>query len=110
MRLLFDDNISWRIKRLIKEHFEESLHVSDIKRTLMTDSEIWQYAKMNNYIIVTFDEDFYNIQMIDDFPPKIIWLRLGNTNTHSLAQRLISLKDKIFNFNQDNEQGGLEVY
>ncbi|WP_414717363.1 DUF5615 family PIN-like protein [Telluribacter sp.] len=40
--------------------------------------EIWGFAKRNNYTIITFDADFYELQVIRGFPPKIIWLRFGN--------------------------------
>jgi len=45
MKLLFDENISCRIKKLVDKHFPNSIHVSDIKKSLITDMEIWKYAK-----------------------------------------------------------------
>ena len=110
MKLLFDENISWRIKKLVDKHFPNSIHVSDIKKSLITDMEIWKYAKQNNFVIVTFDEDFFNIQMIENFPPKIIWLRHGNTATKVLSKKIISLKNTISDFCHNEEQGVLEVY
>ncbi|WPP49855.1 DUF5615 family PIN-like protein [Catalinimonas niigatensis] len=42
------------------------------------DYDIWQFAKANDYTIITFDADFYELQTIKGFPPPIIWLRFGN--------------------------------
>ncbi len=110
MKLLFDENISWRVKKKLVKYFPDFKHVSDIANKLITDKGIWEYAKKQNYIIVTFDEDFTDLQMINGFPPKIIWLRCGNTNTLSIAEKLNSLKAEIINFYIDNEQGVFEIY
>ncbi len=110
MKLLFDENISWRIKKILLKHFPDCKHVSDIENELRTDNQIWEYAKKQDFIIVTFDEDFTDIQMIYEFPPKIIWLRCGNKNTVYIAEKLIRLKTEIINFYNDNEQGIFEIY
>ena len=68
MELLFDENISWRIKKKLADYFEVK-HVSDISEDIISDNNIWDYAKRNNFTIVTFDEDFFDIQMINNFPP-----------------------------------------
>lgn len=109
MKLLFDENISWRIKKKLAEHFEVK-HVSDISKNLISDSDIWEYAKKNKFTIVTFDEDFFDIQMLNNYPPKIIWLRFGNTKTHKIAKILINSQNKIKLFIEDKNQGVFEMY
>lgn len=69
MKLLVDENISYRILRLIGKSFPDSIHVTAIKEGKVTDTEIWNYAKENNFIIVTYDEDFYEWQQLKGFPP-----------------------------------------
>jgi predicted nuclease of predicted toxin-antitoxin system len=49
-----------------------------------TDNEIWEYARKNNYAIITFDADFYDISIINGHPPKIVWLRTGNISTNEI--------------------------
>jgi predicted nuclease of predicted toxin-antitoxin system len=44
MKLLVDENISWRVLRLI-EGFSDSEHVTGIKEGKVTDLDIWHYAK-----------------------------------------------------------------
>ena len=60
MKLLFDENISYRIIKLLLRYFPDSIHVSTLKDTRLNDLEIWQYAKDQQYCIVTYDEDFMN--------------------------------------------------
>lgn len=89
MKLLFDQNISFRIRKKILDHFPDCKHVSDCGLRDTQDSEIWDYAKANQFAIVTYDSDFYDISLINGHPPKIIWIRIGNLNTEEIANLLI---------------------
>lgn len=101
MRLLFDQNISFRITKKLIDLFPDCKHVSDCGLMDSTDSEIWDYAKRQDYSIVTFDADFYDISVINGHPPKIIWIRSGNLTTKNIVQLLMhhhhSIKDFLTN-------------
>jgi predicted nuclease of predicted toxin-antitoxin system len=73
MKLLFDQNISYRIVSLVSDKFPEAKHVKQVGLEDATDNLIWNFAKENNYSIVTFDSDFYNLSIIRGCPPKIIF-------------------------------------
>jgi predicted nuclease of predicted toxin-antitoxin system len=88
MRLLFDQNISYRIINILSKSFPEAKHVNQLGLEGSTDISIWEYAKSNNYTIVTFDSDYYDLSIIKGCPPKIIWLRIGNTTTDKIAKVL----------------------
>ncbi len=60
MKLLFDQNISFRIKGKIASEYQNSTQVREVGLENATDKEIWEYAKVNDYVIVTFDSDFYD--------------------------------------------------
>ncbi|MBS1532143.1 MAG: DUF5615 family PIN-like protein [Bacteroidetes bacterium] len=109
IRVVADENISWRIKKLIPAwDILPSNEINPGKR--LTDSFIWKFAKQNNYSILTFDEDFFEIQNIHSFPPKIIWLRTGNVSTQLIAERLKALESEIGNFLDNSEIGIYEIY
>lgn len=59
MKLLFDENISYKILKKIGSDYNDSNPCNSIRPLLKNDLEIWGYAKNNNFSIVTFDEDFY---------------------------------------------------
>jgi predicted nuclease of predicted toxin-antitoxin system len=42
------------------------------------DDEIWNYALINNLIIITKDKDFRLKQLISGSPPKIIHIKFAN--------------------------------
>ncbi|HEY8927747.1 MAG TPA: DUF5615 family PIN-like protein [Mucilaginibacter sp.] len=109
MRLIIDENISWRLKKMIPAW--EILPSNEIKREQrQTDLMIWRFAKENNFTILTFDEDFSELQNIYSYPPKIIWLRTGNISTSDIAVLLIKLEKDILSFLDDNELGIYEIY
>ncbi len=54
----------------------------------VNDVEIWNFAKIENFVIVTFDSDFYDISLINGCPPKIIWIRKGNLTTNQIIALL----------------------
>lgn len=110
MRLLIDENISFRILKFIDSHFPGSAHVSSIKNGKITDLEIWSYAKQHDFVIVTYDEDFYEWQQLKESPPHIIWLRFGNAPTRFIAEKLIRNKNNILQMISDKMNGILEIY
>ena len=48
------------------------------------DIEIWDYALINNLIIVTNDDDFLNLATHKGFPSKVVLLHTGNQSNNYL--------------------------
>jgi predicted nuclease of predicted toxin-antitoxin system len=103
VRLLFDQNISFRITKRLSDLFPDCKHVSDCGLKDCEDPKIWQYAKKNNFAIMTFDSDFYEISMINGHPPKIIWIRSGNLTTKEIAEMMIKNRNSIIAFLNNEE-------
>jgi predicted nuclease of predicted toxin-antitoxin system len=110
MKLLFHENISWRIVKKVQDVFPLSEHVTNIHPKLSNDLSIFYYARKENFLIVTFDEDFREIQSINGFPPKIIWLRMGNTSTQFVLAKLMDNQQGIIELESTDEIGILEIY
>lgn len=98
MKLLFDQNISHRAVNKLKDQFPEAMHVRDFNLQFATDREIWHFARQNNFAILTLDSDFNDLATLYGLPPKIIWLRFGNTLTQSLVDNILQRKDIISSF------------
>ena len=112
MKLLLDQNISFRITNKIQDIFPGSKQVRDLGLENSKDSIIWNYAKENGFCIVSFDGDFYDLGLIKGSSPKVIWLRLGNTSTKNIETVLRQNFDLIKTFLTDpnyNEIGCLEI-
>lgn len=85
MKLLFDQNISHRIISKIKTVYQNAYSVKELQLDDSADKQIWDFAKANNFSIVTFDSDFYDLSTLYGHPPKIVWLRVGNISTTDLS-------------------------
>ena len=109
MRLLFDQNISSRILRLLNDVFEESQHVVMSGLQNASDNTIFEFAKSKALTIVTFDSDFVDLSIVKGFPPKIIWLKTGNQTTTSIADILQANALSISQFVESEEVGVLEI-
>jgi predicted nuclease of predicted toxin-antitoxin system len=75
MKLLFDQNISHRILKILSNEFEDSTTIKSENLINSTDKYIWEFAKKSKYIIITQDSDFNDLNLLNGFPPKIIWIR-----------------------------------
>lgn len=98
MKLLFDQNVSFRLIHKLSGVFPEARQVRQIGLENCSDIDIWTHAKLNGFSIVTFDADFFDLSSLNGHPPKIIWLRFGNTTTDALANRLIEKAEIIKEF------------
>jgi predicted nuclease of predicted toxin-antitoxin system len=111
MKLLIDANLSWRLVRLLQDDFPEITHVINTGlQEFSPDTTIWNFAKQNQYIIVSNDDDFNLLSLSKGFPPKVILLRTGNQSTKYLAEILIKHKSSIEEFLQSEEYGVLEIF
>jgi predicted nuclease of predicted toxin-antitoxin system len=109
LRLIADENISWRLKKVLLDW--DVLPSNEIRPGIrLTDLMIWQFARSNDYSILTFDEDFSELQNLHGFPPKIIWLRISNTPTIEIAALLTKLQEDIIKFLNNDELGIYEIY
>lgn len=95
MKLLLDQNISFRVVNSLSASFEAVTHVKFEKLTDASDMDIRNYAKKNGLTIVTYDDDFITYNHLYGPPPKIIWIRKGNLSNESVVQLLVDVKEKI---------------
>lgn len=99
MKLLLNENLSWRMIKPLVSISEEIVHVSDLKITQPADDvAIWNYAKKNGFTIISKDDDFEKIVLLRKAPPKLIYLKTYNLDTKKLVDLIIGNKDKIIQF------------
>jgi len=110
MKLLLNENISWRPIKPLSQVFDEVKHVNQISTNRLTDDEISQYAKNYGYTIVTFDTDFLNISIIRNHPPKVLLLRFGNLQIDLFINKITSKSELIHILEKSADNGILEIY
>lgn len=109
MKLLFDQNISFRILKKLPDAFIGSSHVTTERLMNATDFEIWEYAKQHQFTIVTQDSDFNDLFLLRGFPPKILWFQTNNLRTDDLALILKNRQKDVLEFIENDELGCLEL-
>jgi predicted nuclease of predicted toxin-antitoxin system len=90
MKLLLDQNISYKAAKKLINYYPEVTQVGRLGMAQTEDAMIWQYALVNNYIIVTFDAYFQERNLISGNPVKVIWLRMENTATENVTRVLVN--------------------
>lgn len=98
MKLLFDENLSFKLVRLLQAEYPESSHVMSIGLGGAPDRAIWEYARDHGFMLVSKDDDFCGLSLLYGAPPKVIWLNLGNRSTVEVAQVLKSRAGELAAF------------
>ena len=95
MKLLFDENLSPKLPRLLAALFPGSLHPRDVGLKGATDEDLWEYARANAFTIVSKDSDFYDLALLYGSPPKFVWLRVGNCTRDRLVTLIATHEQDI---------------
>jgi predicted nuclease of predicted toxin-antitoxin system len=109
VKLLIDQNLSFRLCRRLSDLFPASGAVGQIGLAKADDWTIWQYAGLNGFVLVTLDADFAEMATLFGPPPKVIWLRCGNQPTVAVEALMRDHAETIGSF-EHNPAACLEIY
>lgn len=109
MKLLFDQNLSFKLVQKLAVIYPGSNHVRLLGLDQADDEMVWEYARLHDYTMVTQDGDYSNLSNLRGFPPKIIWLRGGNRPTSEIDRLLRHHQLNIRRFLGDPMVGCLEI-
>ena len=84
MKLLLDNNLSPRLVSLLAGQFSTILHVRALNLASAVDRQVWDYARTNDYVIVSNDADFHQMSFLFGAPPKVMWIRRGTAQQMNL--------------------------
>lgn len=110
MKLLFDQNLSRKLVNRLADAFPGSSHVQFHKLAEKTDTEIWEFAKENDFCIITQDADFAERSRLYGSPPKVIWLRCGNAPSRDVEILIRSGAEAIQELLNDSRLHCLELH
>lgn len=109
MKLLLDNNLSPKLVARLADLYPDSSHVATLGLDRASDLEVWKRAEQEGYCLVSKDADFNELLAAKGFPPKVIWIRLGNCTTAQIATLLQTHHETIMEFMQDETAGLLEL-
>lgn len=95
MKLLLDENLSRRAIPFLQDTFPGSTQVVLLGMENADDRAIWNYAKDNDFVIVTKDSDFFEMASVYGQPPQIVWLKIGNQSKAATINALIANQQNI---------------
>jgi predicted nuclease of predicted toxin-antitoxin system len=108
VKLLLDENISYRLVRTLDTIYQGTLHVTDVLG-LKGDQAIWEHARRHGFVLVTFDTDFVQIAALRGSPPKILLLTSRNPRHSAVGSLLVLRREQIERFVADLEEGSPAV-
>lgn len=88
MRLLLDQNLSFRLVSMLSDCYPGSEHVRDTGLGNAGDDAVWAYAAEHGLTIVSKDSDFHQRSLLDGPPPKVVWVHVGNCTTSEIERIL----------------------
>ena len=110
MKLLDDQNLSRKLVNHLADIFPSFSHVQFHGLAEKTDTDIWEFSKTNDFCIVTQDADFAERSRLYGSPPKVVWLRCGNTPTKEIEALIRAGKDAIQELLRDSKLHCLELH
>jgi predicted nuclease of predicted toxin-antitoxin system len=110
MKLLLDQNLSHRLLSALDDLFPNSLHVRLLGLAEADDLAIWNYAAQHDLVIVTQDSDYADWNKLRGAPPKIVWLRCGNTSVEQMHSKLRNAVDQIRTLDSDLNVEVVEIW
>jgi len=110
MKLLFDQNLSFKLCQRLADLFPGSNQGRLVGLDRADDTVIWEFAKANGLTLVTQDSEFFELSTLRGHPPKVIWLRCGNQRTAFIEKLLRDHDSQIVAFEKDAAAGCLEIY
>lgn len=103
MRLLFDENVSPKLAEVLAKEYPGSAHVRSVGLRGADDRLIWDYAREQGFTIVSKDTDFRERSFVEGFPPKIVWLDVGNAGTTAITELLRRERQRVESFEGQRE-------
>jgi len=74
-----------------------------------SDLKVWNFAFENKYTIVTKDSDFNDLVVLKGYPPKVIWIGLGNCRVDDIVTLIMSNLQLISDFLTTQDSGILKL-
>ena len=110
MKLLFDQNLSFKLCDRLADLFPDSSQVRLLGLDTADDLLIFRRAREHGFTIVTQDGDFADLAALLGAPPKIIWIRRGNQPTQAVEQVLRDQAESLRAFDADADLNCIELY
>jgi predicted nuclease of predicted toxin-antitoxin system len=95
MKVLLDQGLPRSAASLLRDAGIDAVHTGECGLAASTDTEIIDYARQENRIVVTLDADFHTLLMLHHaIAPSVIRLRIQGLRADATADIVRSLLDR----------------
>ena len=92
MRILIDMNLSPQWKEYLRNHSIDAVHWSEVGTGKEPDSVIMEYARVNNFVLLSHDLDFGALLAhSNEKGPSVIQVRLHNIVPKQFGKELVEI-------------------
>ncbi len=91
MKFIVDAQLPPSLAAVLRQAGHDAVAVREIGLREAKDAALWEYARQNNAVILTKDEDFAERCLRSQNPPVVVWLRIGNATNPVLLSWLMPL-------------------
>jgi len=84
VKFIVDNQLPVSLAQYLRKRGFDCQHVLEVGLGDVLDSEICQYAEVQERIIISKDEDFFYLAKQRAAKIRVIWVRLGNCRTSAL--------------------------
>jgi len=88
LKLLLDQNLSRKLVPYLAERYPGTSHVLLLGMSMSDDSDIWHFARLKGFTLITKNTDMVDLCVLRGAPPHVIWLRIGNCTTEVVREIL----------------------
>ena len=90
MKFLVDANLPPSLCVWLRSRRHEAEHLVNFKLLTATDTQIWQHAILEGFVIFSKDVDFYERALVLGTPPQVVHVAVGNCSNAKLFDVLDS--------------------
>ena len=104
MKFLVDNQLPPALARFISDELRtEALHVVDVGLRESSDADLWSYASVNGFVLISKDDDFATLYSKTP-SAGLLWVRLGNCRRAFLLKVFKEQRPKILERFENGER------
>ena len=104
MKFLVDHQLPAALARFLESRGHVAQHVIEASLEKATDRQIFEYAQANEFVVVSKDQDFFELATRYRDSPPLVWVRLGNCRKLALIAGMEAVLPKLVEALQAGEK------
>jgi predicted nuclease of predicted toxin-antitoxin system len=110
VKLLLDENLSRRLVPFLQERFPDTSQVALLGLERASDVAIWEFAKVQRFVIVSCDSDMEELSVLRGAPPQVIVIKGTNPSKAAVLRLLTDHATEIHEALEINHSARVDLY